>query len=139
MSSNDYINNTIDNCLIAAENGNKIAQYNLGDFYRNGIGIEKDIKKAIHWYQKAAENDNENDYANLVKDLQHKKDKDKNYGVLPYIAPEVLRCKPYTPASVIYSFSMIMWEFTSVIPPFNLMKTFKRPTIIDLENIISRC
>jgi serine/threonine protein kinase len=40
------------------------------------------------------------------------------YGVLPYMAPEVLRRKPYTPASDIYSFSMIMWEFTSGIPPF---------------------
>ncbi|POG67069.1 kinase-like domain-containing protein, partial [Rhizophagus irregularis DAOM 181602=DAOM 197198] len=35
------------------------------------------------------------------------------------MAPEILRNKPYTPASDIYSFSMIMWEFTSGIPPFN--------------------
>ncbi|RGB40700.1 kinase-like domain-containing protein [Rhizophagus diaphanus] len=41
------------------------------------------------------------------------------YGVIPFMAPEVLRGKPYTPASDIYSFSMIMWEFTSGIPPFN--------------------
>ena len=41
------------------------------------------------------------------------------YGVLPYMAPEVLRGKPYTPASDIYSFSMIMWEFTSGISPFD--------------------
>ncbi|RGB31610.1 kinase-like domain-containing protein [Rhizophagus diaphanus] len=40
------------------------------------------------------------------------------YGVLPYMAPEILRNRPYTPASDIYSFSMIMWEFTSGIPPF---------------------
>jgi serine/threonine protein kinase len=40
------------------------------------------------------------------------------YGVLPYMAPEILRRKPYTTASDIYSFSMIMWEFTSGIPPF---------------------
>ncbi|POG78597.1 kinase-like domain-containing protein, partial [Rhizophagus irregularis DAOM 181602=DAOM 197198] len=33
--------------------------------------------------------------------------------------PEVLRRNPYTPASDIYSFSMIMWEFTSGKPPFN--------------------
>ncbi|CAB4412350.1 unnamed protein product [Rhizophagus irregularis] len=43
----------------------------------------------------------------------------KIYGVVPFMAPEVLRGKPYTPASDIYSFSMIMWEFTSGIPPFN--------------------
>src|SRR5688572_6330601 len=41
------------------------------------------------------------------------------YGVLPFVAPEVLRGKPYTLASDIYSFSMIMWEFTSGIPPFD--------------------
>jgi serine/threonine protein kinase len=41
------------------------------------------------------------------------------YGVLPFVAPEVLRGKPYTPSSDIYSFSMIMWEFVSGIPPFN--------------------
>ncbi|POG74106.1 kinase-like domain-containing protein [Rhizophagus irregularis DAOM 181602=DAOM 197198] len=41
------------------------------------------------------------------------------YGVMPFMAPEVLRGKSYTPASDIYSFSMIMWEFTSGVPPFN--------------------
>src|SRR6266542_2896311 len=41
------------------------------------------------------------------------------YGVLPFVAPEILRGKPYTTASDIYSFSMIMWEFISGIPPFN--------------------
>ncbi|CAB4443420.1 unnamed protein product [Rhizophagus irregularis] len=41
------------------------------------------------------------------------------YGVIPFMAPEVLRGKSYTPGSDIYSFSMIMWEFTSGIPPFN--------------------
>src|SRR6266498_205865 len=41
------------------------------------------------------------------------------YGVLPFIAPEILRGKPYTTASDIYSFSMIMWEFTSGAPPFD--------------------
>ena len=40
------------------------------------------------------------------------------YGVIPFMAPEVLRGKPYTLASDIYSFSMIMWEFTSGVTPF---------------------
>ena len=47
------------------------------------------------------------------------KNKNDVYGVLPYIAPEVLRGKPYTQASDIYSFSMIMWEFISGVPPFD--------------------
>ncbi|CAB4415340.1 unnamed protein product [Rhizophagus irregularis] len=41
------------------------------------------------------------------------------YGIIPFMAPEVLRGKAYTSASDIYSFSMIMWEFTSGVPPFN--------------------
>ncbi|POG65889.1 kinase-like domain-containing protein, partial [Rhizophagus irregularis DAOM 181602=DAOM 197198] len=41
------------------------------------------------------------------------------YGVIPFMAPEVLRGNSYTLASDIYSFSMIMWEFTSGVPPFN--------------------
>ncbi len=39
-------------------------------------------------------------------------------GVIPFMAPEILRGKPYTPASDIYGF-MIMWEFISGIPPFD--------------------
>ncbi len=43
----------------------------------------------------------------------------KIYGILPFVAPEVLRGKPYTTASDIYSFSMIMWEIISGISLFN--------------------
>src|SRR5581483_9121299 len=46
-------------------------------------------------------------------------EKDNIYGVMPFVTPEVLRGKPYTLASDIYSFSMIMWEFTSGVTPFN--------------------
>ncbi|EXX66198.1 Kic1p [Rhizophagus irregularis DAOM 197198w] len=41
------------------------------------------------------------------------------FGVIPYMAPEILRGKPYTKAADIYSFGIIMWEFTSGIPAFN--------------------
>ncbi|GBC33831.2 kinase-like domain-containing protein [Rhizophagus irregularis DAOM 181602=DAOM 197198] len=44
--------------------------------------------------------------------------KDEIFGLTPFMAPEVLRSKPFTQASDIYSFSMIMWEFTSGVPPF---------------------
>jgi serine/threonine protein kinase len=56
-----------------------------------------------------------------ISDLQNS-DNEVNeiYGVLPYMAPEILRniTNPYTQACDIYSISMIMWEFTSGIPPF---------------------
>ena len=41
------------------------------------------------------------------------------YGVLPYVAPEVLRGNPYTKAADIYSFGIIMWEMTSGVPVFH--------------------
>jgi len=41
------------------------------------------------------------------------------YGVLPYVAPEVLCGKPYTKAADIYSFGIIMWEMTSGVPAFH--------------------
>src|SRR5688500_12778096 len=51
--------------------------------------------------------------------FQNKLNSESVYGVIPYMAPEVLRSKPYTPASDIYSFAMIMWELTSGVPPFD--------------------
>ncbi|CAG8606638.1 10018_t:CDS:2, partial [Paraglomus occultum] len=43
---------------------------------------------------------------------------DTQYGVLPYVAPEVLRREKYTTAADIYSLGMIMWELSSNQPPF---------------------
>ena len=37
-----------------AEQGNSEAQYHLGMMYNNGIGVEKDPKKAFEWFGKAA-------------------------------------------------------------------------------------
>ncbi|POG73972.1 kinase-like domain-containing protein [Rhizophagus irregularis DAOM 181602=DAOM 197198] len=42
----------------------------------------------------------------------------KIYGVLPYIAPEVLNKEPYTSSSDIYSFGIIMIELSFGKPPF---------------------
>ncbi|GBB97026.1 hypothetical protein RclHR1_00290024 [Rhizophagus clarus] len=41
------------------------------------------------------------------------------YGVMPYIAPEVLRGKPYTQAADIYSFGMIMYFVATERQPFS--------------------
>ena len=40
------------------------------------------------------------------------------YGVLPFVAPEVLRGGEYTKAADVYGFGMIMWEIISGEPPF---------------------
>ncbi|CAG8583912.1 4968_t:CDS:2 [Paraglomus brasilianum] len=40
------------------------------------------------------------------------------YGVLPYIAPEVLKGQEYTKRADIYSFAMIMWELAAGSRPY---------------------
>ncbi|POG72310.1 kinase-like domain-containing protein [Rhizophagus irregularis DAOM 181602=DAOM 197198] len=40
------------------------------------------------------------------------------YGVMPYVAPEVLKGEPYTPAADIYSFGMIMYVIATGNQPF---------------------
>ncbi|EXX71949.1 Tpk1p [Rhizophagus irregularis DAOM 197198w] len=40
------------------------------------------------------------------------------YGVLPYIAPEILQGQNYTNAADIYSYGIIMYEVISGLPPF---------------------
>jgi serine/threonine protein kinase len=41
------------------------------------------------------------------------------YGILPYIAPEILIGQNYTKASDIYSFGIIMYEVISGLPPYH--------------------
>jgi serine/threonine protein kinase len=41
------------------------------------------------------------------------------YGVMPYVAPEVLRGRPYTQAADIYSFGMIMYFVATGRQPFS--------------------
>ncbi|GBB84537.1 hypothetical protein RclHR1_01110022 [Rhizophagus clarus] len=43
---------------------------------------------------------------------------DEIYGVIPYIAPEVFNGSNFSKASDIYSFGMIIWEFTTGCKPF---------------------
>src|SRR5947209_5913921 len=41
------------------------------------------------------------------------------YGVLPYVAPEVLKGKEYTQASDIYGFGIIAYEVCTGLPPYH--------------------
>jgi serine/threonine protein kinase len=43
----------------------------------------------------------------------------KIYGVLPYVAPEVLRGREYTQASDIYGFGIIAYETCTGLPPYH--------------------
>ena len=42
----------------------------------------------------------------------------ENYGIIPYIAPEIFQGQKYTTASDIYSVGMIMWELMTGRRPF---------------------
>ncbi|GES87496.1 kinase-like domain-containing protein [Rhizophagus clarus] len=45
--------------------------------------------------------------------------KNNIYGVLSYVAPEILRGQSYTKASDVYSFGIIMYEVISGLPPYH--------------------
>src|SRR6266487_2635898 len=45
-------------------------------------------------------------------------DCNENYGIIPYMAPEIFLGQKYTAASDIYSFGMIMWEIMTGRRPF---------------------
>ena len=56
----------------------------------------------------------------MCQQVVDKKDNpNKIFGVIPYMAPEVLSKKPYTKESDIYSFGMLMWEYTTGKKPFH--------------------
>ena len=62
----------------------------------------------------------------LTGPADEQKSDDKIYGVLPYIAPEVLNGELYTLASDIYSFGVIMAELsTGNLPFYNRMHDFE--------------
>ena len=48
-----------------AEQGNAVAQYNLGVMYRNGEGVTQDYAEAVKWLRKAAEQGDEEAQNNL--------------------------------------------------------------------------
>ena len=45
-------------------------------------------------------------------------DNNENYGIIPYMAPEIFLGQKYTSASDIYSLGMIMWELMTGRRPF---------------------
>jgi serine/threonine protein kinase len=105
-----------------------IKKYNPNDKFRNLCNISIQLK-AIHKLNLVHgdfHNGNllQDDLFLLISDLGLCKPvnqpniKNEIYGVIPYMAPEVLRGKPYTKAADIYSFGIIMWEMTSGVPAF---------------------
>ncbi|CAG8627798.1 153_t:CDS:2 [Paraglomus brasilianum] len=57
------------------------------------------------------------------------------YGVLPFVAPEVLRGSTYTAAADVYSLGMLMWQLASGRPPFH-NRAHDMQLSIDIRNRI---
>ncbi|RIB16502.1 kinase-like domain-containing protein [Gigaspora rosea] len=55
------------------------------------------------------------------------------YGVMPYVAPEVLQGHPFTKAADIYSLAMVMWELSSGKPPF-YNRAHDHDLVLDIYN-----
>ena len=76
-------------------------------------------------------------YEDCITDLglscpaNHQKEEGKIFGVLPYIAPEVLQGQPYIQASDIYSFGIIAYEL--------LANSYPCPEMNDLELSLKIC
>ena len=72
------------------------------------------------------EDGNDSSYYSLITDLglckpanaERQNNNKQIYGVLPYVAPEVLKGKEYTQASDIYGFGIIAYELCTGLPPY---------------------
>jgi serine/threonine protein kinase len=53
-----------------------------------------------------------------IDDGKSGKEENKIFGVLPYIAPEVLKGQKYTKAADIYAFGIICYEIITGLPPY---------------------
>ncbi|RIB25552.1 kinase-like domain-containing protein [Gigaspora rosea] len=86
------------------------AGYIHSDFHSGNILQNKDMNEIIQSY---------------ISDLGLSKEKNKNdsgsciYGVMPYVAPEVLSGQKFTPAADIYDFGVIMSEMSTGQRPFD--------------------
>lgn len=52
--------------MVLAKQGYPLAECQLGYFYYNGLGVEKNIKKAVYWTRKAAKHGDRDGQYNLA-------------------------------------------------------------------------
>ena len=52
--------------MVLAEQGYPLAECQIGYFYYGGLGVEKDLKKALYWTRRAAEHGDRDGQCNLA-------------------------------------------------------------------------
>ncbi|GBC06640.1 hypothetical protein RclHR1_00070007 [Rhizophagus clarus] len=89
--------------------------YGLADIHIRGL-VHRDLHPGnlLHYRRTISVSD-----LGLCRQVDDVKSSDKIFGVLSFIAPEVLVGKPYTQASDVYSIGIIMWFITSGQYPFS--------------------
>ncbi|CAG8773741.1 13259_t:CDS:1, partial [Acaulospora colombiana] len=65
-------------------------------------------------------------------DKPNQSEKKEIYGVVPFLAPEVMKTGKYSKEADIYSFGLIIWEICAHQPPLN-----ERPH--DIKLVIDIC
>ncbi|RIB30326.1 kinase-like domain-containing protein [Gigaspora rosea] len=105
-TNNEYLMQLVD----ISKNLKKVheAGYVHGDFHSGNILQNQYINGNLISYIADLGLSRKNDESDL---------EDSIYGVLPYVAPEVLNRRPYTIAADIYSFGVIMAEISTGRPP----------------------
>src|SRR5436190_248752 len=80
MSNTTEIKDLSDNINLLKQlaESDDYAQFNLANSYYNGEGTEKNLEKAFYWYQKAAENGNNNAMYNLARCYKNREGTEKN-------------------------------------------------------------
>jgi TPR repeat protein len=96
--SNYWYRSAFEGYLKSAENGDAEAQYKVGILFAHGYGTDKDLKQAIYWLEKAAEQGTLNAMDKLRRIYADKEsnnyDNDKSeYWENKYKKAEFLRCK----------------------------------------------
>ncbi|GBC13735.2 kinase-like domain-containing protein [Rhizophagus irregularis DAOM 181602=DAOM 197198] len=111
------------------------------DFHIGNILITKqEILNDFHIYSSHENNnDNDNNYNACISDMGLCRkiddiDEASIYGVMPYVAPEVLRGKPYTQAADIYSFDQ---KFKKNKQHYEIEEQFKKTQEYRKENLLS--
>ncbi|CAI2179078.1 13712_t:CDS:2 [Funneliformis geosporum] len=88
-------------------------------FLRNSEQITQEFVDEFAAYYKRISWDNSMGDLGLCRPIDNKLEEGQVYGVLPYLAPEVIKKQEFSKSSDIYSFAYMMWEISSGMRPFS--------------------